>query len=58
MLDLTKLKAFADDKFKVDKTMISLFDRVENTVGKGKMLFTSIFSFSHIVFKTCPFQGR
>ena len=34
--DLTKLKAFADDKLNVAKRMISLFDRVENTVEKGE----------------------
>ena len=31
---LTKLKAFADDKFNVVKMMIHLFDWVENVVGK------------------------
>ena len=30
-----KLKAFADDKLHV-KMMISLFDMLENTVGKGE----------------------
>ena len=35
-LEMTALKAFADDKLKVAKMMISLFDRVENTVGKGE----------------------
>ena len=30
---MTKLKAFADDKFSVAKMMISVFDRVENIVG-------------------------
>ena len=33
-LDWTKLKAFADDKVNVAEMMISLFDRIENTVGK------------------------
>ena len=33
-LDMTKLKAFTDDKLDVVKTTISLCDRVENTVGK------------------------
>ena len=33
ILALTKLKAFADDKFNVAKLMISVFNRVENTVG-------------------------
>ena len=32
----SKLKAFADDKVKVAKMMIFLFDRVENIVGKGE----------------------
>ena len=35
-LDVTKLKAFADNKFKVAKMMIFLFDRAGNTVGKGQ----------------------
>ena len=35
-LAVTKLKAFADDKLTVAR-MISLFDRVENTVGKGEI---------------------
>ena len=35
-LDLTKLKACADDKLNVAKMMISLFDRAENTVGKAE----------------------
>ena len=48
---MIKLKAFAEDKFIVAKTMISVFDRVENIVGKKeKMLVTSIFSFSHNIF--------
>ena len=32
----TKLKALADDKSNVAKLPISLFDRVENIVGKGE----------------------
>ena len=43
-MDVTKLKAFADDKLEVAKWMISFIDRVENTVGKGEMLVTRIFS--------------
>ena len=34
ILDWSKLKAFADKKIKVLKKMISVFDRVENIVGK------------------------
>ena len=33
---LTILKAFADDKFNVAKLLNSLFDRVNNIVGKGE----------------------
>ena len=33
---LTKLKAFADNKMDVAKMMISVFDRIENIVGKGE----------------------
>ena len=51
ILDGTKLIAFADDKLKVAKMMISLFDGVENTVGKEEnagyqhfLLFQQCFS--------------
>ena len=37
-LDLTKFKAFADNKSNVCKIMISLLDRVEYIVGKGCFL--------------------
>ena len=33
---MTILKGFADEKLNVVKMMISLLDRVENTVGKGE----------------------
>ena len=36
ILDITKLKGFADDKLSVTKMTISFFDRVENTVRKGE----------------------
>ena len=36
ILDLTKLKALADDKINVAQMMISVFNRVENLVGKGE----------------------
>ena len=35
ILDVTKLKVFADKKLHVAKMKISLCDRVENTVVKG-----------------------
>ena len=51
ILNWSKLKAFADDTLKVAKMMISLNDRVENTVGKGEnagyqhfLLFQQCFS--------------
>ena len=50
ILDLTKLKAFADDNLKVAYMKIFLFDGVENTGGKGEnaryqhfLLFTQRF---------------
>ena len=52
VLDKYKLKAFGDDKIDVAEMMISLLDRVEDTVGKGEMMVTSIFSFSHSVFQS------
>ena len=35
-MEVTKLKAFADDKLNIIKMAISLLDRVENSVGKGE----------------------
>ena len=62
-LDLSKLKAFADDILKIIKMMISLLDRVENNVGKGEnvghqhfLLFPQCFlkSSSSTLFQTSP----
>ena len=36
-----KFKAFADDNSYVTKTMMSVFDKVENIVGKGENAFTA-----------------
>ena len=36
ILDLSKLKAFVDDKMNVAKMMIYVFDTAENIVGKGE----------------------
>ena len=36
ILDVTKLKAFAEEKLNIAKMTISLFDKVKNTVGKGE----------------------
>ena len=35
ILDVTKLKAFVDNKLNDAEMTIFLYDRVENTVGKG-----------------------
>ena len=59
ILEVTKFKAFADDKLNVPKMIISVFGKLENIEGKGKkMLVTSIFSFSHNVFKRLLSWGR
>ena len=51
-IDCSKLKAFADDKLNVNVYLNFNLKMEENIVGKGKkMLVTSIFSFSHNVFK-------
>ena len=36
IFDMTKLKAFADDKLNINTMTISLLDRAENTEGKGE----------------------
>ena len=36
ILDMDKLRVFADDKINVAQIMISVFDRIENIVGKGE----------------------
>ena len=50
ILDVTKLKAFADNKINVAQMMTSVFDRVENLVKKAEnagyqhfLLFPHIF---------------
>ena len=58
ILDQSKLKAFADDELNVAKMIISVFDRVENIVGKGEIACTSNFSFSHNVFKKLLSQAH
>ena len=52
ILDLSISKAFADDNLNVYQKLKFTLGSVENIVGKKeKMLVTSIFSFSHNVFK-------
>ena len=36
ILEVTKLKAFADEKLNFAKMMIALFDKIENTMRKGE----------------------
>ena len=36
ILDLSKLKAFTDDKVNVNENLKTVFGRVENIVGKGE----------------------
>ena len=50
IVHLSKLKAFADDKFNVTKIMIYVSDLLK-IWEKEKMLVTSNLSFSHNVFK-------
>ena len=52
IFDWSKLKAFANDKINVNEKLKFGLGRVENIVGKGEMLITSIFSFSHNIFLT------
>ena len=59
ILDLTKLKAFADDKLNVSKMIIFVFDRVENIVGeKEKLLVQANSPFPTIFFKRLLSQTR
>ena len=55
---LTKSKASAGDKCNVAKMMIFVFDSSEKLWEKEKMLVTSIFSFSHNVFRWLFSQGH
>ena len=54
ILDWSKFKALADDKIKVLKMMIFVFDRVENIMGKegnaGYQLFLLFPQFFHKAF--------
>ena len=51
--DFSKLKEFTDGNFEFDENGRKFSKHVENTVGKEDLLFTSNFSFSRSVFKTC-----
>ena len=53
ILDMTKLKAFADNKLNFDKMTIFLSDKVENTEGKGENAGYQHF----LLFPQCFFKG-
>ena len=52
ILDWSRLKAFADDKINMAEKLNFVLERAENIAGKGENAVTSIFSFSHNVFKS------
>ena len=51
ILALSKLEAFADDKFNVTQNIKFVFRGVDKIVKTGEHASISIFSFSHDVFK-------
>ena len=55
ILDVTKLKACADDKLNVTRMTISLFNRVENIVEKGEKCWLPAFSSFSAVFSKAIF---
>ena len=55
ILDQTELKAFADNKLNVAKTIISVFDKFENIVGKGEIACTSKFLLFPLCFQKASF---
>ena len=57
ILDVTKLKAFADDKINVAQMMVSVFDRIENTVGKGENAGYQHFPLFPLSFQKASFLG-
>ena len=57
MLDMCKVKAFADDILSKIQHSEFVFSREENMCEKDKTLVISIFSFSHNVFKRLHCQG-
>ena len=57
ILDQSNLNDFADDKINVTYKTNLVMGRDENSVGKGEMLVTSIFSFSHAGFEKASLSG-
>ena len=58
IVEVTKLKAFADDKSNIAKMTISLFDRVENAMGKGEYAGYQNFLLFSQCFPKPSFSGR
>ena len=54
IFDMTRLKAFADNKLNVAKITISLFDGLENT-GKRRKHWLPAFSYFPTEFSKAPF---
>ena len=58
ILDVTILKVFADDRINEAQMMISVFDRVENIVGKGENAgYQHFLLFPHNVFERILSRG-
>ena len=57
LLDLSKLKAFADDRINVAEMMFSVSDREENIVGKGENAGYQHFLFFPQCFQKASFSG-
>ena len=57
ILGMTKLEAFADDKINIAQMMISVFDRVENIVGKGENAGYQHFLLFPQCFQKASFSG-
>ena len=55
-LDRTIFKAFTDNKLNVANVMISVFDRVENIVGKDGTMFSIASSLWFIEIQDCVIQ--
>ena len=54
ILDISKLKEFADDNFKFDENGRKLLKRIENTVGKGEIArYENFLLFPQCFEKTC-----
>ena len=67
IMNMTKFKAFAEDKLNVAEMIVYIYDRIENIVGKGEnaghqhfLLFPQSFqkpSFSEPLSRDCVVKG-